>query len=252
MRARVLRPLVEADSRDRAVRRGYELDAEGHRTGIVDGDRARRGVCGKECLRRQRIVHADRDIAGGGGLSIGDRVGETGWTHIVAVRHEADGLCAGIVADRAAGRVADTRDGQRKAVRIRVVGEQGRSRDRQRRVFGRDQAADIVGDGSCRSIEYDINPVVAGVETAGGKDGAAAIGVNAVAAAGSAGRRGQRSTGEGGVEVIGIDGIVPAAGEVGSDICRSRGNGHRVGEIDLLPSACALIGEAGAGEQGSG
>ena len=110
MCARVGRALVETDPGNRAVRRGHELDAEGGRTGIVDGDCAGRRTWTEQGLCGRRIVHADGDVAGGRGLSIRDRVGEAGRSDIAGRRHEADGLRARIVADRAADGIADTRE----------------------------------------------------------------------------------------------------------------------------------------------
>ena len=187
-------------------------------------------------------------------MSIGDRIGEACRSDIIGGRHEADRLCVRVIADRSVARIADARHGQRKTVRIRIVGEQRRSLDRQRRVFGRDQAADIVRDRRlhCRLIEDDVNPVIAGIEAAGREGGAASIGVDTIAAARSAGWSGERSIGDSIGEIIGVDRIFSAAGVVGSDISRSRSDGYRAREIDLLPAARALIAEGGAGKQGSG
>ena len=62
------------------------------------------------------IIHRERDVARSGVLPVGDRVGEAGRPGVAGGRHKADGLRAGIVADRAVARIADARERQRQAL----------------------------------------------------------------------------------------------------------------------------------------
>src|ERR1700680_2617029 len=59
MGARVLRALVESDPRDRAIRKGLELDAEFHRTVVAYRYSSWRVAGREQRLRRRRVV--DRD-----------------------------------------------------------------------------------------------------------------------------------------------------------------------------------------------
>ena len=145
MSASVLRTLVEFESRDGAVFGRLEFHTEFYTErsiGIVThSDRAWRiGL-----VEQAGVAHCQSDICRRGVLAIGDGVSEARWSCVVAGRHEADGLRVRIIADRAVARVTDARDGQRETVRIRVIGEQRRCRDRQGRVRDVGQSVDVLG-----------------------------------------------------------------------------------------------------------
>src|SRR6266581_6509886 len=108
MRARVLRALVEADPRDRAVRQGLELDAELYRTVLADCDVSWCIAGGEQRLRRRRVVDGDRNAGRrSAARAVGDRVYEAG--HSSGRRRKGDGLSGCVVTGGAVDRITYAR-----------------------------------------------------------------------------------------------------------------------------------------------
>src|SRR5262249_29781949 len=84
----------------------------------------------------------------------------------------------------------------------------------------------------------------------GGEDTAGAVGIHAVAARHGIGRGVQHAVvhHRAGKIVIG-DGVVPGAGEVAGDVGGVGADGHRRGEVDLLPAGAGDARDEGGGGQ---
>src|SRR4051812_18774420 len=101
--------------------------------------------------------------------------------------------------------------------------------------------------------EDDVDPVVGRPEGVVGEGAGGVVGVGAVAAADAVleGVQGWVVHAGGGEAVV-VAGVAPHGGEVRGDVdgaCRDRDRG---GEVHLLPSGGALVGEGRGGELGSG
>src|SRR6185437_15322178 len=123
-------------------------------------------------------------------------------------------------------------------------------------VLGSDEAAVGIGDGRRVStlrgwLVEDVDPVVRGVEAAGGEGAVGAIGINAIAAACAAGGGGE-DTADGvaskEIAIVRIEAVAVIAGDIGG----AGGDGDGGGEGRRLPAGGGLVGEGQAAQQLAG